>query len=163
MKLRKKSLSSEIIHGILKKLSPSLSQACNALIPTLAYALLLRHDETSHLNCSNFSAEVDGLKILITLSKTDTYREGKYVFLSKENRSLYDLKISNLKIGQNHSLFGPIGFDRSVNGQIIENKKLFYNVFNKIVKDAVSDLGLNSAEFGTHSARSAGAPALRLM
>ena len=156
MKLRKKSLSSEIIHDILKKLSPSLSQACNALIPTLAYALLLRHDETSHLNCSNFSAEVDGLKILITLSKTDTYREGKYVFLSKENRSLYDLKISNLKIGQNHSLFGPFGFDHSVG-----NKKLFYNVFNKIVKDAVSDLGLNSAEFGTHSARSAGATALR--
>ena len=77
MKLRKKSLSSEIIHGISKKLSPSLSQACNALIPSLAYALLLRHDETSHLNCSNFSAEVDGLKILITLSKTDTYRERK--------------------------------------------------------------------------------------
>ena len=100
---------------------------------------------------------------MITLSKTDTYREGKYVFLSKENRSLYDLKISNLKIGQNHSLFGPIGFNRSVNGQIIENKKLFYNVFYGIVKDAVSNLGLNSAEFGTHSARSAGATALRPM
>ena len=91
MKLRKKSLSSEMIHSILKKSSPSLSQACNALIPSLAYALLLRHDETSHLNCSHFSAEDDGLRILIPSSKTDTYREGKFVFLSKENHSLYDL------------------------------------------------------------------------
>ena len=160
-------MSAEIIHGILKKLSPSpsLSEARNALIPTLAYALLLRHDETSHLNCSHFSAEDDGLRILIPSSKTDTYREGKFVFLSKENRSLYDLffkylKISNLKIGQNHFLFGPIGFDSSMNRQIIENRKLSYNVFNKIVKDAVSDLGFDPAEFGTHSARSGGATAL---
>ena len=105
----------------MKKLppSPSLSQACDAVIPTLAYALLLRHDETSHLNYSHFSAEDDGVRFLIPSSKTDTYREGKYVILSKENCSLYDLffkylKTSNLKIGQNHVLFGPIGFDRSV-------------------------------------------------
>ena len=167
MKQRKKPLSSEIIQGILRKLplSPSLSQARNALIPTLAYALLLRHDETSHLNCSHFSSEDEGLRILIPSSKTDTYREGKYVFLSKENHSLYDLffkylKLSNLKIGQNHFLFGPIGFDHAVNKQTIENRKLSYNVFNKIVKDAVSDLGFDPAEFGTHSARSGGATAL---
>ena len=150
----------------MKKLppSPSLSQACDAVIPTLAYALLLRHDETSHLNCSHFFAEDDGLRILIPLSKTENYREGKYAFLFKENRSLHDLFFKYLKTSnskrQNRFLFGPIGFDCLVKRQIIENKKLSYYVFNKIVKDAVSNLGLNPGKFGIHFARSEGATAL---
>ena len=164
MKNRKKPFSSEIIKGILGQLpnDPSLVQLRDCLIPVLAYALLLRHDETSHLNCSHLSLLDEGIKILIPSSKMDTYREGKFVFLSKDNRSLYDLLFrylskSNLGIGQNHFLFGPISYCKSLKRYCVKNEKLSYDTYNKIVKDAVSQLGLNPAEFGTHSARSGGA------
>ena len=44
--------------------------------------------------------------------------------------------------------------------EIIKNKKLSYNVCNKIFKDPVSNLGLNPGKFGSHSDRSGGAAAL---
>ena len=47
--------------------------------------------------------------------------------------------------------------------EIIKNKKLSYNVSNKIFKDPVSNLGLNPGEFSSHSARSGGAAALLLI
>ena len=164
VKQRKKPLSSDIILGILKLLpkDPTLIQLRNTLIPVLAYALLLRHDETSHLNCSHLSILEEGIKFFIPSSKTDTYREGKFVFLSKDNQSVYNLlfrylSASNLSIGQNHFLFGPLIYDKSKKKYVIRNEKLSYDVYNKIVKDSVSQLGSNPSEFGTHSARSGGA------
>ena len=164
---RKKPFSPDMIKGIINLLptEPTLTQLRDCLILVLSYALLLRHDETSHLNCNHFIPETDGFKIHIPSSKTDTYREGKYVYLSKENRSLYDLLMrylakSCLCIGMNHFLFGPITFNKSAKKCQIENKKLSYEVFNKITKDAVFKLGLNPDDFGTHSARSGGATCL---
>ena len=67
---------------------------------------------------------------------------------------------SSNRNGMNHSLFGPITFNKSAKKCQIENKKLSYEVFNKITKDAVFKLGLNPDDFGTHSARSGGATCL---
>ena len=167
MKIRKKPFSTEIIQEFLKSLpeNPTLAQLRNTLIPVLAFALLLRHDETSHLNCNHFTLLDHGLKILIPSSKTDNFREGKFVFLSKDNRSLYELffkylEQANLNLGLNHFLFGPLEFNKSSKKYVIKNEKLSYNVFNKIVKDAVTGLGLDPKDYGTHSARSGGATAL---
>ena len=166
-KQRKKPLSPDMIKGILKLLppEPTLTQLRDCLIPTLSYSLLLRHDETSHLNCNHFTEVPEGLKILIPSSKTDTYREGKVVYLSRRNCSLFDLLLrylskSNLSFGMNHYLFGPIKYDKLYKGYTIENRKLSYECYNKIIKDAVSSLGLDPNEFGTHSARSGGATCL---
>ena len=60
----------------------------------------------------------------------------------------------------NHYLFGPIKYDKLYKGYTIENRKLSYECYNKIIKDAVSSLGLDPNEFGTHSARSGGATCL---
>ena len=166
-KKRKKPLSPDMIKGILGLLprEPTLTQLRDCLIPVLSYALLLRHDETAHLNCNHITEDSDGFKIIIPSSKTDTYREGKIVYLSKNNRSLSDLLLrylskANLNLTMNHFLFGPIKFDKSSSGYTIENKKLSYECFNKIMKDAVSRLGYNPDDFGTHSARSGGATCL---
>ena len=53
--------------------------------------------------------------------------------------------------------FGPLIYDKSKKKYVIRNEKLSYDVYNKIVKDSVSQLGLDPSEFGTHSARSGGA------
>ena len=166
LKIRKKPLSNDIIKAILKKSiseqNPTLLMIRNALIPCMAYALLLRHDEISHLNCSHITVTESGLKIFIPSSKTDTYRQGKFVFLSKDNSDLYNLffcyiDMSDLSIGKNHFLFAPIIFDLKKKRFLLQNKKLSYTVFNEVVKEAVSDLGLDPHEYGTHSCRSGGA------
>ena len=164
-KARKKPFTHDIINAILKNLPacPSLTELRNTLIPILAFALLLRHDELSHLNFSHFQVLDDGLKIHIPSSKTDTYREGKYVFLSRKNSAVYDLifnysRSAKLDFNANHFFFCPIVHKE---GRLfLENRKLPYDVFRSVVKTAVSKVGLDPKEFGTHSARSGGATAL---
>ena len=60
----------------------------------------------------------------------------------------------------NHFLFGPIVFNKENKRYEVLNKKLPYEVFNKIFKDAVTRLGLNPNDYGTHSAGSGGATCL---
>ena len=164
-KARKKPLTHDIINAIIKNLSshPSLTELRNTLIPVLAFALLLRHDELSHLNFNHFQVMDDGLRIHIPSSKTDIYREGKYVYLSKGNSAVYDMIFNyslsaGLDFNANHFFFSPIVYKE---GRLsLENRKLAYDVFSSVVKTAVSKLGLDPKEFGTHSARSGGASAL---
>ena len=93
----------------------SLLNLRNSLIISLAFSLLLRHDEISHLSCSHIFICVGGLKVRIPSSKTDVLRNGKFVFLAKEtgSRSVYNLLFkyldkAKMKLGDNHFLFGPI-------------------------------------------------------
>ena len=166
LKERKKPLSNEMVKELLSKINsaknPSLSDLRNALIPCLAYALLLRHDEMSHINCNHFSTVSGGLKLFIPSSKTDIYRQGKYVFLAKDNADLYSLFFkylskAKLNLKDNHFLFGPIKFDQSTKDFAITNSKLSYDVFRNVVKQSVSVLGYDPKDFGTHSCRSGGA------
>ena len=47
------------------------------LVPCLASALLLRHDEISHINCSHITLSDEGLKFFIPSLKTDVYHQKK--------------------------------------------------------------------------------------
>ena len=51
-KSRKKPLTHDIICSMIQNIpsNPTLTELRNSLIPILAFALLLRHDELSHLN-----------------------------------------------------------------------------------------------------------------
>ena len=164
-KNRKKPLTHDIICSMIQSTppNPTLTELRNTLIPILAFALLLRHDELSHLNFHHFQVMDDGLKIHIPTSKTDTYREGKYVYLSQKNSAVYNMIFdysskSGRNFDDNHFFFGPITVKDRVH--CLENKKLSYDMFNRIVKTAVANLGLDPKDFGTHSARSGGATTL---
>ena len=50
---------------------------------TLGYACFLRFDEMSNIKCNNFSFCADYVRIEITKSKTDQYRSGNEVLISK--------------------------------------------------------------------------------
>ena len=167
VKQRKKPFSPEMIKDLIRLLpsSPTLTELRDCLIPVLSFSLLLRHDETSHLNCLHISHCPDGLKIFIPSSKTDTHRKGKFVFLSKNNKAVFDLVFkylakSDLSLGMNHFFFGPIAFNSHEKRYEIKNQKLSYDCFNRISKNAVTLLGFEPNEYATHSARSGGATSL---
>ena len=164
-KNRKRPLTHDIICSMIQNVpsNPTLTELRNALIPILAFALLLRHDELSHLNFHHFQIMDEGLKIHIPSSKTDTYREGKYVFLSNKNSAVHDMIFryttkANRSFSDNHFFFGPIVVKDRVHS--LENRKLSYDMFNRIVKSGVANLGFDPKEFGTHSGRSGGATTL---
>ena len=164
-KIRKKPLTNDLIEQIFdmysKKKNPSLTEMRNTLIPCLAYTLLLRHDELSHISCAHITKTILGFEFNIPSSKTDIYRKGKTVFLPSANSSIcrlfknYLIK-ANLKIGDNHFLFSPIRLDR-FKKEVIQNSKLSYQSYRDIVKNSVKNIGLNPNDFGTHSCRAGGA------
>ena len=166
-KVRKKPLTTDIIRRVIENLPsvPSLKQLRDTLILSLAFCLLLRHDEVTHINCNHITEMNEGLKIDIPSSKTDTYREGKTAFLSKANQAVLHLfyqyiSKANLNFSKNHFLFGPLLLNRSSKLTCIKNQKLSYDTYRSIIKTAVASLGLNPNEYSTHSARSGGATAL---
>ena len=159
-KNRKETISGDIIGEMINSQSEPLSLISlrNILMPALGYSLLLRHDELSHLNCLYISERSEGFVFLISSSKTDVYRNGKSVFLAKDEKknSVFDLfrrylNITGLRLGQNHFLFTPIIKDKIV------NSKLSYSVFYNNIKTQMARLGFDPKFFGTHSVRSGAA------
>ena len=163
-KIRKMPLSEDMIKNVLNRLktSSTLTELRDALIPAFAYALLLRADELVHMNCSHISETEEGFKILIPSSKTDVYRGGKFVFISKDNKLLTKcfglyLARARLKIGDNHFLFPALSFDLKSGSVGTVNRMLSYDKYRAILKLMVESLGLDNSDYGTHSCRSGGA------
>lgn len=134
----------------------------NCLMIAIAYCLLLRHDEFSHLALNHFVETTEGLKIFIPKSKTDKYRNGSHVLLKKCSNEISPFMLLkrylsqvNLKIGENHFLFFP--FKKVGNSLNNQNKILSYASFRDIVRNLVSKIGLDPSIYGTHSLRSGGA------
>ena len=161
----KAPLSKDIIKGIFDKLSPlaTLKEVRDATIVCLAFSLLLRHDEVSHLCCSHIHSLKNSFKFKIVSSKTDKLRAGKDVFLAKSEGTYSTfnllrryLSLARLSLGQNHFLFGPLVAD-SVKGCHILNQKLSYSAYRLVLKSTLESVGVDSNLFGFHSCRSGGA------
>ena len=160
---QKKPLTGDLVRKIIQVSDLSdLIQLRDSLMISLAYNLLLRFDEISHITCSHITKNTDGFKILIPKSKTDKFRNGKHVFLpeslsqsSTAGMLSEYLKLTKLNIGQNHFLFCPL--KKCGITYALSNKILAYTSFRDIVKKAVKKIGLDDKLYGTHSCRSGGA------
>jgi site-specific recombinase XerD len=157
----KEPLSADFISDIVNSVdcNSSLLVVRDCLIISFAYTLLLRHDEISHVTCSHVSILKCGLKVLIPSSKTDVLKNGKFVYLAKGAiHSLFFsyLSLANLKVGDNHFLFGPISLNKS-GLCFIKNKMLSYNCYRNILRNRLQICGLNPDNYGFHSCRSGGA------
>ena len=161
----KAPLSKDIIKGIFDNLSPlaTLKEVRDASIICLAFSLLLRHDEVSHLSCSHISSLGNGFKIKIISSKTDKLRAGRDVFLAKTEGTystfnLFSryLSLAKLSLGQNHFVFGPLVSDTEKGCHVL-NQKLSYSSYRLILKSTLESVGVDSKLFGFHSCRSGGA------
>ena len=166
VKNQKKPITGIIIKNIVEASNlESLLDLRNCLIMMFAFCLLLRHNEISHMTLNHFEETDEGFKILIPKSKTDKYRNGSHVLLSKsiDNISVSNLLkkylfLTKLKIGMNHFLFFPL---KKVGVKFHpSNKILSYASYRDIIKQAVEKVGLDPKLYGTHSLRSGGATQL---
>ena len=98
-------------------------------------------------------------------SKTDVYREGNYVYISKLEGKYCPVTIlrrcieaANLDLSSHLPLFRLLTKTRS--GYNLRNAKLSYTRCREIFKTPLKDLGYDPKEYGLHSLRSGDATAV---
>ena len=101
----KTPLSKDIIDRLFIQVQKSsdLVEIRNAVVIALAFALLLRHDEISHLSCAHLEKVGKNVKVRILSSKTDSLKNGRDMWLAEGRTSrLLDcyLARANLRFGR---------------------------------------------------------------
>lgn len=131
----------------------------------IAYSAFLRFDELSNLKCKDVKMFDDYLIIHINSSKTDQYRKGNEIYISKGqtvacpvNMFLRYISLSNLDPKSDEYIFKPIFRSKGIAKLIYKNKPLSYTAARenivKRLKQVAPELNL-----GLHSLRSGGATA----
>ena len=129
----------------------------------LSFAGFLRFDEVSSLICKNVKLFDDYILLYIEKSKTDQYRNGNEVLISKGDTSACPLDmfrrymlLSGIVLKSDFYLFRPIFRSKSTCKLIYKNKKLSYTAAMESIlsrlKSVSKDLNL-----GLHSMRAGGA------
>ena len=133
-------------------------------IIVLSFAGFLRFDELSSLKCNDVTVHDHVLKLKIVHSKTDQYRQGNDVLISKGNTlacpvSIFrHVSLSKLVLSSDFYIFRPIYRHKGIAKLICKNRKISYttareNILKKL-KSVVPNLNL-----GLHSLRSGGVSA----
>ena len=116
------------------------------------------------LQASNIIVHQKYLEIYVKSSKTDHYRQGNKVFISKSGgvtcpHSLLLRYFVAAGIDQNSPayIFRSVrSLDKS-NKYVLGERKLSYTRCRELIKESLSAIGINSESFSTHSLRSGGA------
>lgn len=164
---KKKPLPSHILKEIIDKYasdSANLMDLRIAAMCSIGFAGFLRFNELSNLKPAHFSFQYNYAKILIPESKTDIYREGNYVYISRTTTKYCPVSVvesymnlANISKTCNLPLFRRI--IKKKTGYSLGNDKLSYTRCRELFKDCISSLGYDPTVYGLHSLRSGGATA----
>ena len=131
----------------------------------LSFAGFLRFDEVSSLKCNNIKVKDTFLVLYIEKSKTDQYRNGNEVLISKGvssacpyNMFLKYVRLAGLDLDSDFFLFRPIFRSKNICKLIYKNKKLSYTTARESILARLK-LVSGDLKLGLHSMRSGGATA----
>ena len=164
--MKKKPITTDIIRSILdihNKKDANLKNLRIAALCSLAFAGFFRYDELCNIVPKHIEFHSDYIRIFVPRSKTDVYREGNFVFISA-SRSKYCpvgvlqryLDLSGIDLCSSLPLFRPLVFHRSSSSYTLRSGKISYTTCRDILRDTLSQLGLNPNDYGLHSLRSGG-------
>ena len=144
--------------------SSSLKDIRLLAICALMYTGFLRYDELCNIKAKHITFYETHVDIFIHKSKTDCYRNGKNVVISKLD-SLFCpvdvlkryLNMAKVQLCSNMYIFRSVTFLKKSNSLILRrsNEKLFYTCAGKLIKKSLSD----AQKFGLQYFRSGGASA----
>ena len=127
----------------------------------LCYAGFLRFAELANLRRHHVFIYDNHVKLFLESSKTDVYREGRDVLISKTNTPTCPVNmllryfyLAEIPADSTDYIFRPLCFCNSVNSYKLRSGKLSYTTARKILLSALETLGLNKKYFGLHSLRS---------
>ena len=164
--MKKKPITTDIIRSILdihNKKDANLKNLRIAALGSSAFAGCFRYDELCNIVPKHIEFHSDYIRIFVPRSKTDVYREGNFVFISA-SRSKYCpvgvlqryLDLSGIDLCSSLPLFRPLVFHRSSSSYTLRSGKISYTTCRDILRDTLSQLGLNPNDYGLHSLRSGG-------
>jgi integrase len=129
----------------------------------LGYSGFLRFNEISNLHCNDIEFKTDHLVLKIRKSKTDIYRQGKEVLISKGSSVAcpYSLLkrymlISGLENHTEEFLFKPAYRSKGKASLIKKNKKLSYTRAKECIVKKLTAVAPD-LKLGTHTLRASGA------
>ena len=143
--------------------SQDLCTVRNLCMITLAYAGFLRFDELSSIRCKDLTFCDNYVDISIPKSKTDQYRHGCNILISKGSTSACPvdmlkryINLANLNIRSDSLLFKAVNKSKSGSKLISKDKKLSYTRSKECVVSMFKIVDPN-LKVGLHSLRSGGA------
>ena len=168
--VKKEPISAEILIKIVDKYgqnSSNLKDLRIACMCLLSYAGFLRFSELANLKRSNIHFYSDYIKLNLEKSKTDVYREGRDVLISKTGNTTCPvsmlaryLKLADIPENSDEFVFRSVSYCSSNNTyKLRKNCTLSYSRAREILLCALEDLGYDKKLFGLHSLRSGGASA----
>ncbi|XP_065940519.1 uncharacterized protein [Magallana gigas] len=167
---KKEPITSEILQQIVNRYGtgssslPDIRISCMCL---LSYAAFLRFSELVNLKRSDITFYEDHLSLYISKSKTDKYKTGSNVIVSKTNNvtcpygmlQLY-LKIADIASDSDCFIFRALSFCKKSGKYKLRNSgPLSYSRARELLLNALESVGVDKSKFSLHSLRSGGATA----
>ncbi len=156
----------KIVHtyGTLNSNLKDLRTVCMCL---LSYAGFLRFSELVNLRGIDIKIYSTHANLYLAKSKTDIYREGRDVVISRTNLvtcpvSMLEryLKLASITSNSDEFVFRSVNFCKSDNSYKLRSTgPLSYTRAREILLSSLQSIGLDSKKFGLHSLRSGGASA----
>ena len=163
----KEPLSLETIQKLCQRFpleSSSLFDIRTLTIIVLGFAGFLRFNEISNLKCSDILIYDTHTAIFVEKSKTDKYREGSWVLISRTNNSTCPVRILEKYLDmcafqQDANQFVFCSLSKTKSGYIVrkDGKPISYSRLRELFISAIKEVVPNVEAFGLHSLRSGGA------
>jgi integrase len=164
-KKRKEPVTLDILKRMIDSAgsNPTLSECRLLAIVFLAFSAFLRFDEISKVRCCDIQFHQEHMTVKILSSKTDQYREGDEVVVSRGGSDLCPVRrleeyyrLAEIDCQSMKALFH--GIVNTKNGEKLrESGALSYTRMREIFLAKLHSLGFDSAMYGVHSLRSGGA------
>ena len=161
---KKDPVTSDMIIDLCDKFvdSQDLCTVRNLCMITIAYSGFLRFNELSNIRCKDLSLEQDYLKLNIPKSKTDQYRHGCEILISKGTTSACPINmlnrymsLANLDFDSDSYLFKAVNTSKAGSKLIFKDRQLSYTRVKECVVSLFKLVDQN-LKIGLHSLRSGG-------
>ena len=166
---KKDVFSPDVIKSLFDKYEDSndLLVLRDLAIIIVSFTGFLRYDEMSNIKCCDVTFMNDHVKIIITKSKTDQYRDGNEILLSRINSSACPVKalkkylsLSGLSLSSQDYLFrGVYKISNGKSGIKTKNRRFSYTRCREVILKRLKEVAPDNLNLGLHSLRASGATA----
>ena len=133
------------------------------IVCTLGFAGFFRCDELKNMRTYHIKICDNHIKVLVPKSKTDMYREGKFVYIRKTDTEycpvamlLRYIKAARIDLTDTLPLFRSLTFLKKSRTYSLRRTELFYSRCREIFNEALKAIGYDVKEYALHSPRASG-------
>ena len=130
----------------------------------ISFAGLFQSKELLNIRVCDVCLKDDHVKIHVASSKTDVYREGQDVFISRSNTNacpdLLEKYLQKANLTLNNSsdyLFRDLIYLKKTKQYILAKKAVSYTRFRELFKECLTQLGYDCSVYSLHSFHTSGA------